>query len=61
MTNDKKPNDNFIKQQLESSEKELDKIFFTLNDEKSKQFSVVHKKRVFFVNALKQRLYNIMN
>lgn len=61
MTSDKKPNDNFINQQLESSKKELDKIFFTLNDEKSKQFSVVHKKRVFFVNALKQRLYNIMN
>ena len=61
LTGEQKPNEEFINKQVKSSKQELDKIFYTFNEEKARQFSVVHKKRVFFVNALKQRLYNIMN
>jgi hypothetical protein len=55
-----KPKDDWLKQQRESSKKELDTIFYKFIEDKSKQFSIVHQRRVFFVTALKARLYNIM-
>lgn|GEM_PF-1957787 len=61
LPSEKKPDNDFVNKQIESSKKELDDIFYTMNTNKSKQFSVVHKKRVLFVSALKKRLYNIMD
>ena len=55
-----KPDMDWLKQQKESSAKDLDNIFFKFIEDKNKQFSIVHSKRVSFVNALKVRLYNIM-
>ena len=55
-----KPKDDWLKQQREDSKKELDNIFYKFIEEKTKQFSIVHKKRVVFVTALKTRLYNVM-
>ena len=57
---DKKPTQEFIKEQLASFQDDLDKIFYKMNTDKSKQFESLHKHRVFFVSALKKRLYNIM-
>ena len=55
-----KPKEDWLKQQKESSKKELDNIFFNFIEEKKKQFPILHQKRVVFVTALKDRLYNIM-
>jgi hypothetical protein len=55
-----KPKEDWLKQQMASSKKELDVIFYKFIQDKSEQFSIVHQRRVIFVTALKARLYNIM-
>jgi len=60
LSQDQKPNNEFIQEQMESSQKELDQIFYEMSKDKSTQFPIVHKSRVYFVSSLKQRLYNIM-
>jgi hypothetical protein len=56
----KKPNAEFIQQQIDMSQKQINEIFDKMNTEKSNQFAIVHTSRVRFVKALKERLYNIM-
>lgn len=60
LSDSQKASSAFIQQQIEISQKQLDEIFDKMNNEKSVQFSIVHKSRVRFVTALKERLYNII-
>ena len=57
---EKNPDIKWLKEQRVSAQKELDKIFFAMNDEKLKQFSVVHSKRVTLTKILRSKLFDII-